>query len=123
MCGRQKVESEMLTMNIGAAGRTQLNLDRLERNLLALHNVVGAVGPRVALRDRLGARQVGAEDARAHAHEDQPQRRQAGADHADMHLDGRPPGDDPLVPGRVEGAREVDERLQAEDRDDGDAKA
>ena len=55
------------------------------------------------------------------ADEEQAQGGHARAHDADVNFDGRPQRDRKVVPGRVGGLAEDDERVQADDGDDGDA--
>lgn len=73
---------------------------------------------RVVLR-RLVLR--GAHDAGEHAYEDEPEGRHAGADDADVDLDGGPVRRIGLVPGGVNGVCEGDEGLEADDGNNSDA--
>ena len=64
----------------------------------------------------------GVEHARERADNHQAQRGKADAYDADVHLDGRPTGYLKVVPRRVDGVgAKVDEQLEPQDADDGDA--
>ena len=53
--------------------------------------------------------------------QEEPDGRQAGADDADVDLDGGPDRDVDLVEGGIGGAAQVDQELKPDDADDGDA--